>query len=502
VTSLGRSSVAEFPVARASAITGGFVGLAIVAAILFATVGPIPALLIVATPTVAFAARNSQGDEVTILVAFTMLLFVIPARLVVGAIGSIGTPAMFFSLGLGLLWAIGQILPDQPLNSSSSPVRRVMLLFTAANLLAYAAASLRPTSGLERSGADRGALTIAAAAGLTLFVVDSIRSRDRLRILLEFVVLGASISAVIGIVQFTTGFDIAARIHLPGFRSQFSDLTFIASRSGFRRVSGTALHAIEFSVLLVMVLPLALHFSRFGDPSRRKLHQVALLLIGLALPMSLSRTGVVGLVVVLIMLVPTWDSAFRRRAAVRGLAFLVAVRVAFPGLLGTIRSLFTAFFVDSSVNDRRTDYGFVADFIAERPVFGRGFFTFIPKIYDFIDNQFLLSFVETGLVGLIAYIALWMTPIVTCVGLGRRARKVGRPSEEAETDRDMAYSLAAAIAVVPAASATFDFLSFSTARVLAFFFLGIAGAFWRIERARQAEFGPNTRNGSAMRAPQ
>jgi len=500
VTSLGRLSAAELPVARASAITGGLVGLAVVTTVLLVTVGPIHALFMAAVPAVAVATRKSVGDEVTILVTFTLLLFIVPARLVVGAIGSVGTPAMFFSLGLGALWVIGQILPDQPLNSSSTPVRRVILLFTAANLLAYTAASMRATSGLERSGADRGALTIAAAAGLTLFVVDSIRSRDRLRILLEFVVLGGSISAFIGVVQFTTGFDAAARIHLPGLQSQFSDLTFIASRSGFRRVSGTALHAIEFSVLLVMVLPLALHFSRFGDPHRRRFHQVALLLIGLALPMSLSRTGVVGLVVVLIMLVPTWDSGFRRKAAVRGLAFLVAVRVAFPGLLGTIRSLFTAFFVDSSVNDRRTDYGFVADFIAQRPLFGRGFFTFIPKIYDFIDNQFLLSFVETGLVGLIAYIALWMTPIVTCVGLGRRARRVGRPSHEAETDRDLAYSLAAAIAVVPAASATFDFLSFSTARVLAFFFLGVAGAFWRIERSRQSEFEAHPRDTPVIRA--
>lgn len=492
MTALGRRPVAEhndskphsWEFALMLVITG------LTAAVLLVVVGPTPAFGVLALPAIWFAVKNSPTDEVGLLIAFTLVLFFVPARLIISQIGGIGTPAMFFSLVLGMLWIHGQLLPDQQMNSTTSPVRRAILAFVAANLFAFVAASLRATSGLERSAADRGAFTIAAVAGVTLFALDSIRSRKRLGLLLEYVVLGAAVSATIGILQFTTGFDIAARIRIPGFQSQVSDLTFISARSGFRRVSGTALHAIEFSVLLVMVLPLAIHFTRFGPAARQKYHKVALLLIGIALPMSLSRTGVVGLVVVLLVLAPSWEPAFRRRAFAKGAVFLVAMRFAFPGLLGTIRSLFTSFFVDSSVNDRRSDYGFIADFIAERPVFGRGFFTFLPEIYDFIDNQFLMSFVETGLIGLIAYCAVFLTPMITCIGLGRRARGELRPVAEAEENRDLAFSLAAAIAVIPAASATFDFLSFSSARVLAFFLIGLSGAFWRLEKARQAEFAP------------
>ena len=35
----------------------------------------------------------------------------------------------------------------------------------------------------------------------------------------------------------------------------------------------------------------------------------------------------------------------------------------------------------------------------ERPLFGRGFGTFLPELYRYIDNTYLLGLVEFGIVG-------------------------------------------------------------------------------------------------------
>ena len=123
--------------------------------------------------------------------------------------------------------------------------------------------------------------------------------------------------------------------------------------------------------------------------------------------MSVSRTGTVGLLAVLIVLVPTWDRQRRREFLRVGILMVVALKLAAPGLLGTIRALFLSFFVDPSITSRRDDYAYVGEFIGQHPVFGRGYGTFLPESYDFLDNQYLLSLVETGIVGVVALVAVF-----------------------------------------------------------------------------------------------
>jgi O-antigen ligase len=281
------------------------------------------------------------------------------------------------------------------------------------------------------------------------------------------VVAGCAIAAV-GVVQFVTGFDPASRIAVPGLSATVDGAAFVGQRSMFRRVAGTTLHPIEFSVVLCVVLPFAIHLALHA--SRRWFWAVALL--GLALPMSVSRTAEVGMTALALVLVPSWPRSVRHRAYLGAIAYLVALRLLVPGLLGTIKSLFVDAGADPSIASRQTDYTFVNGFIAERPVFGRGLATFIPSRYDFLDNQYLMSLVETGVAGVTAFLLL--------VGGSAVVAALVRSRSSDPADRSLAIAVVAALAVLGATAAVFDLLSFPTVRTLLFVVVGCAGALWRL----------------------
>ena len=115
-------------------------------------------------------------------------------------------------------------------------------------------------------------------------------------------------------------------------------------------------------------------------------------------------------------------------------------------------------------------------YVSQHPWFGRGFGTFFPATYFFTDDQYLLSLMEIGVVGLLALLALFITGLVT-------AQKVRRATTDPEM-RDLGQSLTATIAVAMVAFGTFDALSFNMAAGLSFLLLGCTGAALRLIRAQ------------------
>ena len=440
-------------------------------------------------PPAPVAAEGRTRDGVTLLTAVAALLFLVPSYLVFRPLGSVGTPAGILALGALWLWVVGRIVPRSGLATGRQPVRVVMLLFALSTLASYAAAFDRAMFPVEARGADRALIMVAGGAGVALLAADGIRTRALLDRLLKRITILVTIVALVGIVQFVSGFDLAAAIRIPGLGAQEEGGQFIATRHIFRRVSGTTAHGIEFSVVLTMALPLALHYAwQAGQDRRRWLWWGAAAMLGSAIPMSVSRTGTIGLLMVGLMLYPTWDRPRRRVALVLGAVFAVAMKLVFPGLLGTIKGLFLSFGVDTSVAARQTDYGYIMDFVSRAPLFGRGMGTFLPTLYTFLDNQYLMTLVEGGVVGLVALFVLYLGGM----GIARGAR---HRSADAGT-RELGQTLAACISVALVTSAAYDFLGFPTSRGFLFLLIGCAGALWRFsdqeQRARRAREAQTT----------
>jgi PST family polysaccharide transporter len=243
-----------------------------------------------------------------------------------------------------------------------------------------------------------------------------------------------------------------------------------------------------------MLLPFAIQQAL--DPARRHTgwarRWMPVILIGGALPMTVSRTSMIALITVLVVLIPTWKSS-RRWGALGFIAIGAGVmKVAVPGLISTVLNLFSAFLGsgDDSTQARTMDYAGVAQYVAQRPLFGRGWRTFIPLLYRYTDNQYLLAVVEIGIVGALTIVVLY----VTGISCARRGRKLWTD----EPTREIGQSFVAAMASALVVSATFDSLGFPMFAGVMFLLLGCAGAYLGISR-REGDLVPR-RDPSAVLA--
>ncbi len=220
-----------------------------------------------------------------------------------------------------------------------------------------------------------------------------------------------------------------------------------------------------------MALPLALTLA-VADRRRTVLRRwVPVGLLAMAITVSISRSAILcaalGTLVVLVAL----PAVTRRLLIAVGAVFAVLVFVSVPGLSGTILGLFTNAGEDSSVASRTGSYSLALVFFQRSPLLGRGFGTFLPR-YRIFDDQYLLSLIEVGLVGVAALLVLLASACLTV----RRAW--------ASSDDDL-HALAArgllGSAVAGAAGLVlFDGFSFPMGAGLLFLVLGLCGATGRL----------------------
>jgi O-antigen ligase len=411
-------------------------------------------------------------DAVTILTVMVILLVAVPSYLTVGAFGAAGTPANLIGM-LGFLWWVNaRLVPSLDVGRGFQPIRVGLAAFAASLLATYAAAFSRATLlGVESRAADRGILKLVAWSGIALLAADGIANRERLEQLLRRIVVAGVFLSGLGILQFATGFDVRPWINIPGLSADAS-FDLISQRAAFRRVGATAVHPIEFGVVLALILPVALHYAFNPRPGTKLYRWMAVAVILVGIPMSLSRSAILGLIASIMVLFVTWPGARRLQALLIAPVFAVAMRFAIPGLLGTIRNLFGTIASDSSFQTRTEDYAAVGPLIAERPWLGRGFGTYLPELHRFVDNQYLLSVVETGFIGLSLLLFLLLVGIGTARGARRRSAD--------PLTCDLAQSLAASVMVALVSFVTFDALSFPMAAAFTFLILGCTGALWRL----------------------
>jgi O-antigen ligase len=286
--------------------------------------------------------------------------------------------------------------------------------------------------------------------------------------------------ALFALSQFVFRLDPTRYLKLPPVLTFERDLIGFQTRGsgGLVRVAGTAGHYIEFSVLMVIGLVIAIHYARFSaDRRSRQIYAVLAIIQAGVIPISLSRTGVLALAAAVLLLALVWP--LRTTFSVLAIGFLLAalIQVGKPGLLATLRALLLAGGRDPSVQGRLEDYRFVTPFIRNRPWFGRGVGTWLPESYQLLDNQWLVALVSTGIVGVVGLALFFLAGVVVAARVRRFAGT--------ERDRDLAGVLAVTVIVTAASAFTFDALYFSTYLLTVHLLLGLVGALWRVTRAER-----------------
>ncbi|WP_298459535.1 O-antigen ligase [uncultured Cellulomonas sp.] len=345
-------------------------------------------------------------------------------------------------------------------------MRIALAVLCAVTLVSYALAQVRGLPADEASPADTGLLRLMSLAGVLLVANDGVDTRERLAALMHRVALAGGLMAALGIAQFFTGQSWIASIELPGFSSDV-DLASLQSRSGFIRPSGTATHPLEYAAVLAAAFPIAVTAAIHGTVRGRVRRWLPVVAIATATVLSVSRSAPLGVAVGALVLLPTWSRRVRRRAAVSAALLLGVVYVTVPGMIGTLRNLFVGARSDPSTISRTSSYDLAVEIAGRHVWFGRGFGTFLPA-YRILDNQYLQTLIEIGLIGLAALLAL----IATATACAVRARRFAALPH----DREVAVALVASTTSVAALFAFFDAFMFPMAVGILFLLIGMCGA--------------------------
>jgi O-antigen ligase len=213
---------------------------------------------------------------------------------------------------------------------------------------------------------------------------------------------------------------------------------------------------------------------------------VCVILIGGGLMFSVSRSAIVGLSAAAITLFIGWSVRRRVWMMVAGVGFLVVIKVLSPGLLHTFRSLFQNADQDTSVQWRTHDYATAKQLISQHLWLGRGTGTWYAPKHEVFDNQYLLTLVDSGVLGLVTFVGIFLAGVYAAVRVRVLWSGTPRAGSTASLDRDLALSLIASLMVILPTFATFDFAAFPHVSATAFLLAGMSGALLRVVRAEMA----------------
>lgn len=393
-------------------------------------------LLLPTGPEARSGARRRSGDRLPVrprrhdadpsrdarrlLQVFAVLLMVVPSDSVVLAVGAAGFAAGLVGMaGFAAYWACVLLGLHDP-RPMRTPVRSCLWLLWAVSLASYASMHLGDQPPEALLAADRWLMLLATTTGVVLLASECLTTPEDVRRVLRALVWGGAVCGVVAGLQFRLSLDLSGALRsLPGF-SLGTGAGGISSRGGLNRVAGTAIHPIELGVVAAMLLPLALHLA-LHDTTRRALRLTPLALIAVAVPASVSRSAILGATTSLGIFLVLQPAS--RRVVGLALTPVVAAAVFFttPGLVSTLGSFFGAGTSDPSVATRVDDYPFVEALVRTAPWLGQGGGTFLPKdAFEILDNQYLKTAVELGLLGEVALLLLMAVPVLTALAVRRR----------------------------------------------------------------------------------
>jgi hypothetical protein len=195
---------------------------------------------------------------------------------------------------------------------------------------------------------------------------------------------------------------------------------------GRRVVHGPTAHPLVAAGMLSLAIPIAmtgiLHAQRLRG---RLLYGLAACVLMAAMLATQRKTGLLGPVAGIFTL-----AYFRRRELLRlapaALVLLIAVVIVSPGTVAPVIDQFKPDRLSGAdtVSDRASDYDAVRPDIWSHVALGRGYGSYQPVGHRILDSEVLVRTVETGVLGLVAFLALG----ISVVASARRAINSRHPA--------------------------------------------------------------------------
>jgi hypothetical protein len=235
-------------------------------------------------------------------------------------------------------------------------------------------------------------------------------------------------------------------------------------------ISGPAQHGLALASMLTIALPFAVMQLLGARRPNERLQYVVI--IGLILGADLAtneRTATFAPIAAFLVLA-AYKRQILRWMPLAVIVLIPVIHFATPGALGSIggRVVPTSGQADYS-NGRAADYAAVAPDILNNVILGRGYGTMDPdnwRIYRILDNQYLGTLFQVGVIGLISYLAIVVFGMVTAHGVIRKGGVRAPP----------ALAAAAGCAAFGLLSATYDAAAFPQAVYSFLFVAGLVAA--------------------------
>jgi hypothetical protein len=183
---------------------------------------------------------------------------------------------------------------------------------------------------------------------------------------------------------------------------------------GRRWIGGPAAYGLEAVGMLAMAMPIAI-VGIIGSPTRRRriLYGVAIVVLLAAMFATQRKTALVAPIAVIATL-----AYFRRRELLMlapfGLVIGVMVAAVSPSAVHGVLAQFTRSDAGSvaTTSERAADYDAIRPDLFTHLVFGRGFGSYNHASYRILDSEILSRTVETGILGLVAFLLIPISVIL------------------------------------------------------------------------------------------
>jgi hypothetical protein len=238
----------------------------------------------------------------------------------------------------------------------------------------------------------------------------------------------------------------------------------VAEPGIFGRVNivGPTLHPLAATAMLIMVMPLALVRALDASTRRSKwLNGVACLLILVAAIETERKTALLAPVLMAAYVAWYRPRQMLRLAPLGVVVALAIVHVAAPGTLGTVLNP-TAVTQSNSTSHREGDFAGVLPDVLAHPLLGLGYGSLDPTHpaqYRVNDDQYVDEIWQTGILGLLAFVWMLLTPLA-----------IARPAirKRGPTVASLVLATSAGCFVVLVVTALFDSMSFTEVPYLFF----------------------------------
>jgi hypothetical protein len=423
-----------------------------------------------------------RSYAVPLLQLFAVTVMVFPSNAVIKAIGADGYVAALVAYCIFLAYVTTTLFGLHNPLEHRSPVRISLCMLWVVSLTSYVLMNRSMLTSIEQASADRWLMQLAAVSGVILVAAEFLRSVEDIHRVLRALTWGGAFCGIVAALQFRLHIDITTYLReLPGFSLNQTEAgnVGIGSRGGLARVPGTAIDPIELGVSAGMLLPLAAYMAIYDVKRPTVQRLIPVVCIAAAIPASYSRSAFlaagIGLGVLIALLPPD-----KRLTGLAGILLgVVGIFITAHGLIGTLKSFFLAGTSDPSVAHRVNNYPFVEHLVLEAPWLGQGGGTYIaPDTIHILDDQYLTTAIELGLLGVAALFLFFFWPALTAFAARSKTVDPGL--------RSLCAALAGAQLAAIICSATFDSMSFPMFVNVQAICIGLIGAVWLLVQREES----------------